>query len=136
MAGTRKARVPIAEQIRLINECRQSGMTDADWCRENDIAVSTFYNLVSRCRKTAADQIPAANYGHLEVPRPKQDVVPIDIVPDHIPKQHTASQMQNSCLDNSHSIEVAMKDIIIRISNDADPALLTRTFRLLQELSC
>ena len=37
MAGTRKARVPMAEQIRLINECRQSGMTDADWCRENDI---------------------------------------------------------------------------------------------------
>ena len=29
MAGTRKARVPMAEQIRLINECRQSGMTDA-----------------------------------------------------------------------------------------------------------
>ena len=88
MAGTRKPRVPMVEQIRLINECRQSGMTDADWCRENDIAVSTFYNWVSRCRKTAADQIPAANYGHLEVPRPKQDVVPIDIVPDHIPKQH------------------------------------------------
>ena len=61
MAGTRKARVPMAEQLRLINECRQSGMTDADWCRENDIAVSTFYNWVSRCWKTAADQIPAAN---------------------------------------------------------------------------
>ena len=38
MAGTRKTRVPMVEQIRLINECRQSGMTDADWCRENDIA--------------------------------------------------------------------------------------------------
>ena len=132
MAGTRKARVPMAEQIRLINECRKSGMTDADWCRENDIAVSTFYNWVSRCRKTAADQIPAANYGHPPVPRPKQDVVPIDIVPE----QHTASQMLNSHLDNSHTIEVAMKDITVRISNDADPVLLTRTFRLLQELSC
>lgn len=33
MATTRKARVPMTEQIRLINECRQSGMTDADWCR-------------------------------------------------------------------------------------------------------
>ncbi len=54
MTTTRKARVPMAEQIRLINECRQSGMTDADWCRENDIAVSTFYNWVSRCRKAAA----------------------------------------------------------------------------------
>ena len=129
MAGTRKARVPMAEQIRLINECRQSGMTDADWCRENGIAVSTFYNWVSRCRKAAADQIPAANYGHLEVPRPKQHVVPIDIVPDHIPEQHPY-------LDNSHTIEVAMKNITVRISNDADPVLLTRTFRLLQELSC
>lgn len=97
MAGTRKARVPMAEQIRLINECRQSGMTDADWCRENDIAVSTFYNWVSRCRKAAADQIPAANYGHLEVPRPKQDVVPIDIVPDHIPERHTANYAQTEC---------------------------------------
>ena len=135
MAGTRKTRVPMVEQIRLINECRQSGMTDADWCRENDIAVSTFYNWVSRCRKTAADQIPAANYGHLEVPRPKQDVVPIDIVPDHIPEQHTASQMLNSSLDNPHTIEVSMKDITVRIS-DADPVLLTRTFRMLQEFSC
>ena len=136
MASTRKARVPMREQIRLINECRQSGMSDADWCRENNIAVSTFYNWVSRCRKAAADQIPAANYGHLEVPRPKQDVVPIDIVPDCIPEQHTASQIQKTYLDNSHTIEVAMKDITIRISNKADPALLTRTFRLLQEFSC
>ena len=48
MSNTRKARVPMKEQLRLINECRQSGMTDADWCRENGIAVSTFYNWISR----------------------------------------------------------------------------------------
>ena len=55
MAGTRKARVPMAEQIRLINECRQSGMTDADWCRENDIAVSTF--------TTGSDPLPESGSG-------------------------------------------------------------------------
>ena len=103
------------EQIRLINECRQSEMTDADWCHENHIAVSTFYNWFSCCRKTAADQIPAANYGHLEVLRPKQDVVPIDIVPDHIPEQHTASQMQNSSLErldsrNGHRTEIVFSE--------------------------
>lgn len=136
MAATRKARVPTAEQIRLINECRQSGMTDAEWCRENDIAVSTFYNWVSRCRKAAAEQIPAPNYGHHADPLPKQDVVPIDIVPDHLPEQHAASQMQQMFLDNSHTIEVTMKDVIIRISNDADPVLLTRTLRLIRETSC
>ena len=58
------------------------------------------------------------------------------LVPDHIPEQHTASQMLNSSLDNPHTIEVSMKDITVRISNDADPVLLTRTFRMLQEFSC
>ena len=133
MSATRKARVPMAEQIRIINEFRQSGMTDADWCRENGIAVSTFYNWVSRCRKTAADQIPAPNYGHCEIPRSKQDVVPIDIVSDHLTEQNTASQMH---LDNSHTIEVSMKDTVIRIHNNADPILLTRTLRLIQETLC
>ena len=111
-------------------------MTDAEWCRENGIAVSTFYNWVSRCRKAAAEQIPAPNYGHHADPLPKQDVVPIDIVPDHLPEQHAASQMQQMYLDNSHTIEVTMKDVIIRISNDADPVLLTRTLRLIRETSC
>ena len=136
MAVARKARVPMTEQFRLINECCQNSMTDADWCRENGIAVSTFYNWVSRCRKTAADQIPAPNYGHCEIPRLKQDVVPIDIVSDHLPEQHIASQMHQTNLDNSHTIEVFMNDVTIRISNDADPVLLTRTLRLIRETSC
>lgn len=85
-----------------------------------------------KARVPMADQIPAANYGHLEVPRPKQDVVPIDIIPE----QHTASQMQNSHLDNPHTIEVSMKDITVRISNNADPVLLIRIFLMLQEFPC
>ena len=136
MTSARKVRVPMGEQIRIINECRQSGMTDADWCRENDISVSTFYNWVSRCRKAAADQIPPPNYGHCEIPRSKQDVVPIDIVSDHLPEQHTASQMHQTNPDNSHTIEVSMNDVIILISNDANPALLTRILRLIRETSC
>lgn len=45
------------------------------------------------------EQIPGANYGHLELLSPKQDVIPIDIVPDHFPKQHIASQMPKPYLD-------------------------------------
>ena len=135
MANTRKSRVPKEEQLKLINECRTSGMTDIDWCREHGIAVSTFYYWVKQLRKEAA-QIPAPAYGHSENPRPKQDVVPIDIVPDHLPEQHIASQMHQTNLDNSHTIEVSMNDVTIRISNDADPVLLTRTLRLIRETSC
>ena len=87
-ANTRKSRVPKEEQLKLINECRTSGMTDIDWCREHGIAVSTFYYWVKQLRKEAT-QIPAPAYGHSENPRPKQDVVPIDIVPERFPVQHT-----------------------------------------------
>lgn len=133
MAAARRPRVPMAEQIRLFNECRQSGMTDADWCFEKGISVSTFYNWVSRCRKEAADQIHAPNYGHHVEPLPKQDVVPIDIIPDRFPERYTTSQTH---LDNSHTIEVAIKDTVIRIHNDADPVLLTRILRMIQETLC
>jgi hypothetical protein len=44
--------------------------------------------------------------------------------------------MHQTNLDNSHTIEVSMNDVIIRISNDADPVLLTRTLRLIRETSC
>ena len=80
--------------------------------------------------------ITAANYCHLEVPHPKQDVAPIDIVPAYDPEQHTASQMQNPYHDNSHTFKVAIKDIAVRISNNAEPLLPTRIFRLLQRFSC
>lgn len=69
-----------------------------DRCRrvsENNIVVSIFCNWVSNCRKAAVNQIPAANYDHLGLSHPKQEVVPIDIVPDHISKQHAGSQTQN-----------------------------------------
>lgn len=63
MSGNRKDRVPMAEQIRLIAECRQSGMTDADRCRENDIAVRTFYNWVNCFREASGydDSISTAS---------------------------------------------------------------------------
>lgn len=38
--------------------------------------------------------------------------------------------------DNSPTIEVTIKDIVIRIHNDTDPILLTRTLCLIQEVLC
>ena len=41
--------------------------------------------------------------------------------------------MQEPYLDNSHTIEIAVKDITIRIRNGAEPTLLTRTYMKSQE---
>ena len=77
MANTRNSRVPKEEQLKLINECRTSGMTDVDWYGEHGIAVSTLYMWAKEGQK-GADKIAAPAYGHYEKPRPKKYAVPID----------------------------------------------------------
>ena len=49
----RAPRVPVEEQYRLIMECRKSGLSDHQWCLNNDINPGTFYNWVKRLRKNS-----------------------------------------------------------------------------------
>lgn len=39
------------DQIRLIMECRKSGLSDYQWCKQNSIHPGNFYNWVSKLRK-------------------------------------------------------------------------------------
>lgn len=45
-------RVCKEDQIKLIMECRQSGLFDYQWCEQNDIYPPTFYNGVSKLKKS------------------------------------------------------------------------------------
>ena len=40
------------DQIRFIMECRQSGLSDYQWCRQNNINPGNFYNWVSKLKKS------------------------------------------------------------------------------------
>ncbi len=82
MADSRSPRVLREEQIRLIKECRRSGMTDADWRRAHGIVPSTFYHWIMRCKAKDPDQIEPPRYGHSVEPRPQQEEVPVNIIPD------------------------------------------------------
>ena len=42
------------EWMQLITSCRQSGLSDKEWCVFNGIVVSSFYNAVVRLRKKPA----------------------------------------------------------------------------------
>ena len=57
----RSPRVPVEEQYRLIMECRQSGLSDHQWCLNNDINPGTFYNWVKRLRQNSCCDIPERN---------------------------------------------------------------------------
>ena len=57
MADKRALGRSLDEWMKLVTECRQSGLTDAAWCTEHGISPSSFYNAVTRLRKRAC-QIP------------------------------------------------------------------------------
>ena len=43
------------EWMNLIQECRTSGLTDKEWCREHQIHSSNFYYHIRRLREMACE---------------------------------------------------------------------------------
>lgn len=129
----RAKRKSIEEQYQLVMECRQSGLSDHNWCLENDIKPGTFYNWVKRLRQKGTYDIPDPAGQETYAPVPKQDVVKIELVeePVHIHKPVLSSVPSNDA-SFSHSIELHIGDASVMVSNDVDPVLLARTIQLLQ----
>ena len=66
------------EQIQLIMECRRSGLSDYQWCREHGIHPGTFYNWVSKLKK-AGYTISDSESRTLTAPA-HQEVVKLDVL--------------------------------------------------------
>lgn len=71
--------IPVDEQYCLITECRQSGVSDYQWCLEHDIKPGTFYNWVSRIRQKGVFDIPASPKKAAHKSTSKQEVVRLDL---------------------------------------------------------
>ena len=124
----RSPRVPAEEQYRLIMECRKSGLSDHQWCLNNDINPGTFYNWVSRLRKSNSVDIPDKNPVSAYVPT-DQEVVKIEM------NSLSASNAIDKSTDAS-VMELVIGNTGLRIPNGTDPMLLAKTIRILTELSC
>ena len=135
MADKRAPGRSLDEWMDLITECRQSGLTDAAWCNEHGISPSCFYNAVARLRKKAC-QIPdpAGKASTLDLTSHKQDVVQIAIEPETSPAELLPHAGNRSMyLDNSHTIEIEAKGLLVRMSTDVQPVLLKLLVDALKE---
>lgn len=118
------------EQYQLIMECRSSGLSDYQWCTEQNINPGTFYNWVKRLRKKACYDIPSATRRGDYKPTLKQDVVKLEVISDHqnsgIPTvESTMLPPEEPC----PAIEVMLGTVSIKISNDVDPKLLSQILK-------
>lgn len=126
----RHKRVPKEEQIRLIEECRKSGLSDAEWCEQHDISVSTFYTWVKRNQNQALKNISASIERHTR--RSAADGIALVKV---VPEQTTVTDIpQISAGVQSSPLEVEMNGAVVRVPQNYDPLDLLKLLRVLREL--
>jgi len=124
------------EQVKLINQCRTSGMSDRHWCSMNDIPISTFYTWITRLHRkgyTFPDAVKADDY----IPE-TNEVVKVDIVPEpDATAMSDYNAYQNAPMYNSSvplevpAIEINIGKLNIRLSNDVNPLLFEKTLKAL-----
>ena len=118
------------EKKRLIMEYHKSGLSYYQWCRENDINSSTFYNWVKKLRDAACQEALIESMPSHQVTPLKQKVVKVNILPNdeltsvvNLSKPATGTELP--------SIELNLNGCIIKIYNNAEPELLAHTINLL-----
>lgn len=108
--------------LKLINQCRSSGLSDRQWCIENGIPVSTFYYHVRVLRKKACE-IPEA----VDAVAQKQEVVQIPLWGmEQQTSDPVSLQMPAICLE--------MQGIRIEINEQAGADVIRNTLFALRQL--
>ena len=126
--------VKAKEQYRLVMECRSSGLTDHQWCREKGICPGTFYGWVRRLRQKGYQDIPDPVHGQRVSTR--QEIVRIEpdtpALPDASPPL-----LETACPPLPVPVmELSVAGVVLRIPNGTDPALLREAVRLIGGRSC
>ena len=112
------------EQIKLIMECRQSGLSDYQWCQKQGINAGTFYNWVSKLRKSGYT-IPDSN-SKSEGAVVAQDVVKANLVNEEMSGSVIEQNTRPLAVASTPSVaaELVVENVTLRLFNGADQNLI------------
>lgn len=113
------------EWFALVIEARQSGLSDVEWCRRNNINPQSFYTAVKRLRKKSYAVPPrsvAVDSGSETLPAMPQDVVHVGMISKGKPQLLSKG---TALIESQATIEIDYPDGKIRIQNGVDPDLIT-----------
>lgn len=119
-------RVCKEDQIKLIMECRQSGLSDYQWCEQNGIHPGTFYNWVSKLKKSGYT-LPDTQKNS-EMKPEIQEVVKVDLI-DSVSEVEQNVSLQTQPREGYLAAELQIGNITLRLFNRADENLIQNTLR-------
>ena len=126
-----KQRVCKDDQIKLIMECRQSGLSDYQWCEQNGIHPGNFYNWVSKLRKSGYTFPEPASKSNA-LPN-LQEVVKVDFIssgnaePSLLIEQNAGHNV--TAPSATVAVELLIEGITIRLFNGADERVVQSTLQ-------
>lgn len=112
------------EKFDIIMQCRQSGLSDYQWCKRNGISTSTFYGWTQQLKKAGFD-VPEPTDKDSFIPAPRQDIVKLEVV-DNISLPINPQPMRNTNSNSIASVEIEIGQAKIKIFNDVNPTLLAQ----------
>lgn len=118
------------DQIKLIMECRQSGLSDYQWCEQNGVYPGTFYNWVSKLKKNGYTFPNPA--GKTQTVPVKQEIVKIGLIecpPDISRPTIEQNATFSPSTESNIAAELVTGNITIRLFNGADIQLAQEVLR-------
>ena len=124
------------EQIKLIMECRQSGLSDYQWCKTKDINPGTFYNWVSKLRKSGYT-FPESKSRSTSIPA-RQEVVKLNLIEHEMAAsamvEQNVSHLPLSATSNV-AAEIQHGSITLRLFNGADISVVQSALQCIGGMS-
>jgi transposase-like protein len=119
------------EWNQLIKECRESGLSDRQWCLLNGIPPSTMYGHVKRLRREGGD-IPFAS--KLKVISATQDIVQVHLSDE--PKIRTVETAQLAQYQDisTPAIVIDIHGFSVSVFNNATPSIISSTIGMLRSI--
>ena len=117
------------EWFEIIKECRTSGITQRQWCREHKISISAYYSHVNELTEKGYE-VPAAEK---TINSSGREIVEVSSQICDTPGQGTGQ----ICTDNSlteTAVRMVFKGIPLEITNAASGNTLTKVFKALEEV--
>ena len=119
----------------LVMQCRKSGLSDRQWCLDNDIVPSTFYYWVRKLQQRACYELPETQYRSRNVSAvvEKQDIVCVNIHQDPAMEFQAAD---SGSFQKNTDITLQYGSVRISVPDDFSEQTLKRILFSLQEAGC
>ena len=124
-------RMSYDEQIQLIMECRQSGLSDYHWCQMHNINPGTFYNWISRMKKRGITLPESSRRGQCTTTSVQEVVKPELVQKEKVVPLNNVSSCNSYPAANDVAFEVVTHSATIRVFQSTDRQMLEDLFRCL-----